>query len=147
MAYFVNKSFEPEMKVKTLGKTLTGAVSRICETKCHSLRKKEIKVDEVFIPRWEDSSYCSLASEWDVFTGLCENWNLKLKQAKPLEGFPGSSAGKESTCNAGNPGSIPGLGRSPGEGNGNPLQYSCLENSMDRGSWWVAIHVVTKSQT
>ena len=86
MAYFVNKSFEPEMKVKTLGKTLTGAVSRICETKCHSLRKKEIKVDEVFIPRWEDSSYCSLASEWDVFTGLCENWNLKAGQT--FRGLP-----------------------------------------------------------
>ena len=87
-------------------------------------KKKEIKVDEVFIPRWEDSSYCSLASEWDVFTGLCENWNLKLKQAKPLEGFPGSSAGKESTCNAGNPGSIPGLGQLAGEGIGYPFQYS-----------------------
>ena len=49
--------------------------------------------------------------------------------------FPGSSADKESTCNAGYPDSIPGLGRSPGEGNGNPLQYSCLENPMDRGAW------------
>ena len=49
------------------------------------LKKKEIKVDEVFIPRWEDSPYCSLASEWDIFTELCENWNLKLKRAVPLE--------------------------------------------------------------
>ena len=49
--------------------------------------------------------------------------------------FPGSSAGKQSACNAGNPGSIPGLGRSPGEGNGYPLQYSCLENPMDREAW------------
>ena len=48
-------------------------------------------------------------------------------------GFPSSSVGKESACNAGNPGSIPGSGRSPGEGNGDPLQYSCLGNSMDRG--------------
>ena len=48
-------------------------------------------------------------------------------------GFPGDSDGKESACNAGDPGSIPGLGRYPGEGNGNPLQYSCLENPMDRG--------------
>ena len=46
-------------------------------------------------------------------------------------GFPGGSEGKESACNAGNPGSIPGLGRSPGEGNGNPLQYSCLENAVE----------------
>ena len=50
-------------------------------------------------------------------------------------GFPGGSDGKESACNAGDPGSIPGSERSPEEGNGNPLQYSCLENSMDRGAW------------
>ena len=55
--------------------------------------------------------------------------------------------GKESACNAGDPGSIPASGRSPGEGNGNPLQYSCLENSMDRGAWWATVHGVTKSQT
>ena len=53
-------------------------------------------------------------------------------------GFPGSSTGKEYACNAGNLGSIPGLGRSPGEGNGNSLQYSCLENSRDRGAWRAA---------
>ena len=51
VAYFVNKSFDPEMNVKTCGKTLIGAVSRICETKCHSVGKEEIKIDEVFIPR------------------------------------------------------------------------------------------------
>ena len=51
-------------------------------------------------------------------------------------GFPGSSDGKESAFNIEDPGLIPGLGRSPGEGNGYPLQYSCLENYMDRGSWW-----------
>ena len=50
-------------------------------------------------------------------------------------GFPGGSDGKPSACSVGDPGSIPGLGRSPGEGNGNPLQYSCLENSMDWGAW------------
>ena len=49
--------------------------------------------------------------------------------------FPGSSDGKASACNVGDPGSIPGLGRSPGEENGNPLQYTCLENSMDGGAW------------
>ena len=53
----------------------------------------------------------------------------------PARGFPGSSNGKESACNAGDLGSISGLERSPGEGNGNPLQYSCLENPMDRGAW------------
>ena len=51
-------------------------------------------------------------------------------------GFPGGSDGKESACNARDPGSIPGWGISPGEGNDNPLQYSCLENPMDRGAWW-----------
>ena len=55
--------------------------------------------------------------------------------ASPLVLSPDSSVGKESACNAGGPGSIPGLGRSPGEGNGNPLQYSCLENPMDGGAW------------
>ena len=62
-------------------------------------------------------------------------------------GFPGGSDGKESSCNAGGPGSIPGSGRSPGEGNGNPLQYSCLGNPMDRAAWWATVHGVTKSQT
>ena len=62
-------------------------------------------------------------------------------------GFPHSSVGKESVCNAGDPGLIPGLGRSPGEGNGNPLQYSCLENPMDRGAWQAIVHGVAKSQT
>ena len=57
------------------------------------------------------------------------------------------SDGKESACNAEDPGSMPGLERSSGEGNGYPLQYSCLENSMDRGTWWATVHGVTKSQT
>ena len=59
-------------------------------------------------------------------------------------GFPGGSDGKAATCNAGDPGSIPGSGRSPGEENGNPLQYSCLENSMHRGAWQPTVHGVTK---
>ena len=62
-------------------------------------------------------------------------------------GFPGGLAGKESACNVGDLGSDPGLGRSPGEGKGNPLQYSCLENPMDRGAWWAAVHGVAKSRT
>ena len=63
------------------------------------------------------------------------------------KGFPGGSDGKASARNAGDLGSIPGLGRSSGEGNGNPLQYSCLENSMDGGAWWATVHGVAKSQT
>ena len=62
-------------------------------------------------------------------------------------GFPGGSEGKESACNAGDLGSIPGLGRSPGEGNGYPLQYSCLENSVDRGAWWATIYDHKESDT
>ena len=61
--------------------------------------------------------------------------------------FPGGLDSKVSAHDAGDPGSMPGLGRSPGEGNGNPLQYSCLENSMDGGAWWATVHGVTKSQT
>ena len=60
--------------------------------------------------------------------------------------FPGSSNGKEPTYNAGDPGLIPGLGRSPGEGNVYPHQYSCLENPMDRGAWWATVHGVAMSQ-
>ena len=62
-------------------------------------------------------------------------------------GFPGGSDDKESVCNVGDLGSIPGSGRSPGEGNGNPLQCSSVENPMDRGAWWATVHGVTKSQT
>ena len=57
-------------------------------------------------------------------------------------GFPGGSNNKESAYNAGDLGSVPGSGRSPGEGNGYPLQYSCLENSMDRGAWWATYSMV-----
>ena len=57
------------------------------------------------------------------------------------------SDGKESACNVGDPGSMPRSERSPGGGNGYPLQYSCLENSMDRGTWWATVHGVTKGQT
>ena len=62
-------------------------------------------------------------------------------------GFTGGSDGKESACSAGDPGWIPGLGRCPGGGNGNPLQYSFLENPMDGGAWHTTVHRVTKSWT
>ena len=64
-----------------------------------------------------------------------------------LKGFTGGLDSKESAYNAGDPGSLPGSGRSSGEGNGNPLQYSCLKNSVDRGIWWTTVHGVTKSRT
>ena len=81
-------------------------------------------------------------------------WRKKLaRHGDPLDsnthltGFPGSSGGNESARNAGNPGLIPGSGRSAGEGNGYPLQYSCLENSMDRGAYQAKVHGITKSWT
>ena len=67
--------------------------------------------------------------------------------AKAYMGFPDGSKGTESACTAGDPCSVPGLGRSPGEGNGNPFQYSCLENSMDRGAWWATVHGIAKNWT
>ena len=74
---------------------------------------------------------------WQL-ASLLTNWYL---------GFPGGSVGEESACNAGDPGSIPGRGRSPGEVNGNLLQYSCLGNCMDRGAWWATVHGISKCQT
>ena len=74
-----------------------------------------------------------------------------LSREVPLEqgflGFPCGSDGKELVCSVGDLGSIPGLGRSPGGGHGNLLQYSSLENPMDRGAWWAVVHGVTKSWT
>ena len=76
-----------------------------------------------------------------------------ILQARTLEwaaisfGFPGGSDSKASACSAGDPASIPGVGRSSAEGNGNPLQYSCLENFMDRGAWSATAHGVAKSRT
>ena len=74
------------------------------------------------------------------------HWS-RLMEPQGAMGFPGGSDDKESACNAGDPGSIPGLGRCPGERQGNPLQYSCLENSTVRGAWWATGHGVAKSQT
>ena len=71
----------------------------------------------------------------------------KLPSENLQLGFPGGSDGKESACNVGDLGSIRGSGRSPWVGNGNPLQYSCLENSVDRGAWQSTVHGVTKSWT
>ena len=69
-------------------------------------------------------------------TFLWLHYLVETSDVGSLRRFPGSLEGKVSTCNAGDPGSIPELGRSPGEENGNLLQYSCPENSMDRGAWW-----------
>ena len=80
--------------------------------------------------------YCLCPEEWyDVHSHFID------------ENSPGGSDGEEYACDVGDPGSIPGLGRSLEEGNGYPLHYFCLENSMDRGAWQATIHGVTKSQT
>ena len=81
----------------------------------------------------------STSKDW----GFCSpprGWNLYVNYLD----FPGSSGSKESACSAGDLGLIPGLGRSPGEGNGNSLQYSCLESPMDRGAWRATVHGVTR---
>jgi len=70
---------------------------------------------------------------------------FKISSVISAYSFLGGSNGKESACNVGDPDSIPGLGRSPGEGNGNPLQYSYLENSTDRGAWQAKVHGFSKS--
>ena len=76
-------------------------------------------------------------------------WQVVLNHVLPLIdwGFPGGSEVKASACSTGDLGSIPGSGRSPGEGNGNPLQCSCPENPMDGGAWWATVHGVAKSWT
>ena len=76
-----------------------------------------------------------------------ENLALGFVQLSCLRTLLQGSEVKASACSVGDLGSIPGSGRSPGEGNGNPLQYSCLENPMDRGIWWATVHGVTKSRT
>ena len=74
-------------------------------------------------------------------------WGRDRLPSPVFMGFPGGSDGKESTCNSGDLGSMPGLGRSPGEGHGNALQYSCLRNPMDRGAWRATVHGLTESRT
>ena len=84
---------------------------------------------------------------WHLVLGLNNIYSCFICISVELLGFPGGSEVKASACNAGDLGSIPGSGRSPGEGNGNPLQYSCLENPMGGGAWWVTVHGVAKSRT
>ena len=74
-------------------------------------------------------------------------WVCKLREIKVFWELHWWLSGKESACNSGDLGSIPELGRFPGEGNGSPLQYFCLENFMDRGAWWATVHGVAKSWT
>ena len=84
---------------------------------------------------------------WQVATVRQDLATKEREREMATLGFPGGSDGKESACNAGDLGSIPGSGSSPGEGNGNPLQDSCLENPKDGGAWWATVHGVAKSRT
>ena len=95
-----------------------------------------------------------LRSQFGKFFNFTKNFMLVVKMkhckiwmSKLRKGFPRSSIGKESACNAGDLGSIPGSGRYPGEGNGYPLQYSCLGNPVEKGVWWAAVHGITESWT
>ena len=94
--------------------------------------------------RWTDAANCSqrrMQGRWLPVLGWAARLTSNYKE------LPGGSEGKASVCNAGDLGSIPELGRALGEGNGNPLQYSGLENSMDRRAWWATAHWVAKSWT
>ena len=103
----------------------------------------------VFLQTCVALSFLSFKSQLkcSFFKEVFLNNSLKISVSLTLLGFPGGSEVKASASSAGNPGSFPGSGRSPGEGSGNPLQYSCLENPMEGGAWWTAVHGVTKSRT
>ena len=105
-------------------------------------------------PSNEYSGLISFRSDWldlfavqGTFKKSLHHSSKTILWCSAFFGLPCSSANKESACNAGDTGSIPGWGRSPGERNSNPLQYSCLENPMDRGAWGATIHGAEKSRT
>ena len=117
---------------------------------CHFLLqcmkvKSESEVTQL-CPTLPNPMDCSLprSSIHGIFQARVLEWHVLVPFIKD---FPGDSGGKESTCNTGDPDSISGSGRSHGEGNGNPFQYSCLDNPMDRGVWRATVHGVTKSWT
>ena len=92
----------------------------------------------------EQSVWETLVRIWAQQDLLCILYTHTHTHTHVFIGFPDGSNAKESVCNVRKPSSIPGLGISPGEGNGNSLQCSCLKNSMDRGTWWTTVHGVTK---
>ena len=123
-------------------------VTRLSHQSGHRLKETIIKTcrDSSWVPEW---FWWTVPFSWaNIFISI---WDIGLMSfnntSSSIMGFPDSSTGKESTCNAGDPSSIPGWGRSPGEGNGNTLQYSCLENPMHGGAWWATVHGGTKSWT
>ena len=123
----------------------TGSISSSPERTALRRRRQEPSYIEVLQQRAGNVNIKRL-----LIKGRCKRLN-SLKSFIHIHlsylGFPGGSDSIASACNVGDPGLIPGLGRFPGEGNGNLLWYSCLENPMDGGAWWAAVHGVVKSRT
>ena len=108
----------------------------------HHYQKQNWLQGSLIFSFWSDHNSGSLIPHW---WQLRQCWFPSLSQWAGTENsFPGGLDSKESTCNAGDLGSIPGLGRFPGEGNGYPLQHSCLGNPLDREAWWATVHGATK---
>ena len=112
------------------------------ESKCKMGVRFEIVHPPLPLPSWGDGSPSHVQIK-----SLEPPTLLEAPSNKKQSFFPGGSNSKASAYNAGHPGSIPGLGRSRGEGNGTPLQHSCLENPMDGGAWWAAVHGAIKRWT
>ena len=108
--------------------------------------KVSIKKKKAQICKFSSKAQSSLMLGWRNAAGI-KGKNGIFQASLNRNGFPGGSDGKESARNVGDPSSIPGVGRSPGEGSSNPLQYSCLENPIGRGTWQATVYKVTKSQT
>ena len=98
-------------------------------------------------PEHKEESLCLWVLVPGGYPVPCRSSSCIWPQVRVTGDFPGGSDGKASAYNAGDLGSIPGSGRSPGEGSGNPLQFSCQENPMDGGAWWATVHGVAKSWT
>ena len=94
-----------------------------------------------------DNGNMTTQNIWDAAKAVLRGKFIAVQPYFKKQGFPGGSEVKASACNVGDPGLIPGSGRFSGEGNGNPLQYSCLENPMDRGAWQAIVYGVAKSRT
>ena len=124
----------------------------------HNMSKASVFPTAPSVLQAATSSVVPMAEDWLDCQALHPSWkhrevfhkspvDAQTPTTRVLIGFPGDSDGKETACNSGDPGLIPGSGKFPGEGNDNPLQYSCLENPMDRGAWWATVHGIAKSQT
>ena len=119
-------------------------LKRILDCLIGSQSRFESKTREMWenMPSWGTWMFILICS--NLALCICTHWDLSKFQPMPFRGFPDSSLIKNPPTNAGDTGLIPGSGRSPGEGNGNPLQYSCLGNPMDKGAWQATVHGVTK---